>query len=55
MKRLIVKNDDVLGRKAEVNANKTYVTGFGKWIAEVDGSEFQQEKRIKMMTEKNTA
>lgn len=42
MKRLIVKNDDVLGRKTEVNAKKTYKTNSGKWAAEVDGSELRE-------------
>jgi hypothetical protein len=42
MKRLIVKNDDILGRKTEVNAKKTYITRSGKWVAEVNGSELGQ-------------
>jgi len=29
-KVIVVKNDDVLGRKVEVNAKKTYKTDFGK-------------------------
>ena len=42
MKRLIVKNDDVLGRKTEVNAQKTYMTRSGKWVAEVNDSELDE-------------
>ncbi len=41
MKRLLVKKDDLLGRMAEVNAQKTYETFSGKWVAEVKKSEIQ--------------
>ena len=30
------------GRKTRLNANKTYQTISGEWVAEVDGSEFRQ-------------
>ncbi len=42
MKKLIVKNDDVLGRKTEVNAQKIYMTRSGKWVAEVNDSELDE-------------
>ena len=41
MKKLIIKNDDALGRKTEVDAKKTYMTSSGRWVAEVNGSELQ--------------
>ena len=40
MKTLIVK-DNIHGRSTKVNAKTTYQTDFGKWIAEVDGTEFR--------------
>ncbi len=46
MKKLIVKNDDVLGRKTEVNAKKTYTTFFGTWIAEVASSDLESACRV---------
>jgi hypothetical protein len=42
MKRMIIKNDEALGRKTEVNAQKTYMTRSGKWVAEVNGPELQE-------------
>ena len=42
MKRMIIKNDVALGRKTEVNAQKTYMTRSGKWDAEVNDSELEQ-------------
>lgn len=42
MKRLIIKNDDSLGRRTEVIAKKIYETYYGMWIAEVDSSELEQ-------------
>ena len=41
MKTLIVK-DNIHGRRTEVNAKTTYQTDFGKWIAEVDGTEIRR-------------
>ena len=41
MKTLIVK-DNIHGRQTKVNAKTTYQTVFGKWIAEVDGSELRR-------------
>jgi len=40
MKTLIVK-ENVHGRTTKVNAKTTYQTDSGKWVAEVDGSEFR--------------
>jgi len=41
MKTLIVK-ENILGRKTEVTAQRTYQTDFGDWIAEVDGTEIRR-------------
>ena len=41
MKTLIVK-DDIHDTSAEVKAKTTYETAFGKWIAEVDGTEIRR-------------
>ena len=41
MKTLIVK-ENIHGRKTEVTAQKTYQTESGKWVAEVDGSEYRR-------------
>lgn len=41
MKTLIVK-ENIHGRKTEVNAKTTYQTDFGKWVAEVEGSEMRR-------------
>lgn len=41
MKTLIVK-ENIHGRKTEVNAQTTYQTAFGNWIAEVDGTEIRR-------------
>ncbi len=41
MKTMTVREDS-RGRKTKINAKKTYQTTSGKWIAEVDGTEFQQ-------------
>ena len=40
MKTLIVTKD-INGRRAEVTAKRTYETLFGKWVAEVDGTEIR--------------
>ena len=40
MKTLTVK-ENTRGRKVKVTAQKTYQTRSGKWVAEVDGTEFR--------------
>ena len=42
MKKLIIKNDEVLGRKTAVDAKNTYMTRSGKWVAEVEGSDLEK-------------
>lgn len=42
MQRLIVKNENIPGRRVEVQAQKTYETDFGAWIAELEGPEFRR-------------
>jgi hypothetical protein len=41
MKKLLIKKDEILGKRAEVNAKKIYETLSGQWIAEVDKSELE--------------
>ena len=41
MKTLIV-TENIHGRKTEVQAKTTYQTDFGKWVAEVDGTEINR-------------
>jgi len=40
MKTLIMRN--ARGRTRKVNAESTYQTSSGKWMAEVEGTEFRQ-------------
>ena len=40
MKTLRVK-ENIHGRTTKLNAKKTYQTNSGKWIAEVDGTDFR--------------
>ena len=42
MKKLIVKKDELPGRKTEVYAKRTYETDFGTWVAEVEESELRR-------------
>lgn len=41
MKTLIV-TDNIHGRSTKVHAKKTYQTDFGKWIAEVEETDFRR-------------
>ena len=41
MKTLIAR-ENIQGRKTEIIAQTTYPTNSGKWIAEVDGTEFRR-------------
>ena len=41
MKTLTIR-ENLHGRKTKVNAKTTYQTTFGKWFAEVDGSEMRR-------------
>ncbi len=41
MKTMTVREES-RGRKTTMNAKKTYRTTSGEWVAEVDGTEFQE-------------